>query len=583
MASKLVDESKNVKSGVKFQRKGFKGSLNSFLAKRVERILSIPGSKMYKSFVQASLDAEASQRDVLSEILGYAENTVIGRRFHFDITKSYDEFCARVPTMSYEDHRPYVDRHTRGEENVLFPGKPLMYNRSSGTTTQPKLIPVTPYNFQRTIKDRGKLWLYGLSRSFPGIYKGQSFSVVSPSVEGHTEDGTPYGSLSGVMRQNIPEFMKLTHSAPYCATLIGDYEAKVYTMLRFSLACDVTIMLTGNPATVLNFAVKADAWKEDLIRDIRDGTLKADLQIDPEIRSEAESYLEPAPDRAAELDRLASSNGRFRPADYWPNLGLIHTWKNGNTRLVIPKLEPWFRPDTPILDFGYIASEIMATDLIDPETDGSILQVQSGFYEFTRFEDEGKPDRDFLMAHQLEVGRRYYIHVTTFSGLYRYDMNDVIKVVGFFNSAPIIRFLYKGKGITSIQGEKLSEEQFIEAVERASKKTGIEHDFFIGYADTDISGYQLYIEFLSDYNDDRIADFQLAMDEALCQVNVEYESKLRSQRLRPLEVVQLGKDFFSRYRALRLEEGTHEGQIKWLHLSGTAATKQRIKRLIAEE
>ncbi|MCP4680176.1 MAG: GH3 auxin-responsive promoter family protein [Deltaproteobacteria bacterium] len=572
-----------MKSGINFQHKGLKGAVNGFLARRVEKILSIPGQKLYKKFVKATLNTKVSQQAVLAEILNYAKDTVIGNEHGFGSIESYDDYHTQVPVRDYEDHRPYVDRHTRGEENVLFPGKPLMYNRSSGTTMLPKLIPVTPYSFQRTIKDRGKLWLYGLSRDFPGVYKGQSFSVVSPSDEGHTEDGTPFGSVSGVMRRNIPEFMKLTHSPPYCTTLIENYDSKVYTMIRFSLACDVSVMFTGNPATVLNFALKTDEWKEDLIRDIHDGTLKADLELSSEIRNEVESYLQPAPERANELNRIASSNDRFRPAEYWPNLKLIHTWKNGNTRLVIPKLGPWFRKDTPILDFGYIASEIMATDLIEPETDGSILQVQNGFYEFTRYEDEYKPGREFLMAHQLEVGQRYYIYVTTFSGLYRYDMNDVIEVVGYFNSAPILRFLFKGKGITNMQGEKLSEEQFIEAVAQAAKNTGISHDFFIGYPDTDISGYKLNIEFLEDYSDERIAGFREAVDKALCRVNVEYEAKLSSQRLKPIEIVKLGKNSFSRYRALRLEEGAHEGQIKWLHLSGTKATKERIRKLLIEE
>jgi len=86
---------------------------------------------------------------------------------------------------------------------VLFPGRPLMYNQSSGTTAQPKLIPVTPYNYERTIRNRGKLWLYGLTRHYPGVFAGGDLGVVSPAVEGHTEDGTPFGSLSGLIYQNI--------------------------------------------------------------------------------------------------------------------------------------------------------------------------------------------------------------------------------------------------------------------------------------------------------------------------------------------------------------------------------------------
>ncbi|MCP4602849.1 MAG: GH3 auxin-responsive promoter family protein [Proteobacteria bacterium] len=557
--------------------------LDRFLVRHLETLLSIPGSKLYRKFERATRDVPEAQQSTLNDILKYAGDSVFGREHGFGTIRSYDDFRNQVPIRDYEGHRPYVDRHTKGEQNVLFPGKPLMYNRSSGTTTIPKLIPVTPYNFQKTIKDRSKLWLYGVMRHYPGIYDAKAFSVVSPAVEGYTEDGTPFGSLSGLIHQNIPEFMKLTHASPYSAMLIKNYEAKTYTTLRFGLASDVSLILTGNPATVLNLATKVDHWKEDLIRDIRDGTLRADLALEPEIRAEAEAVFKPARSRAAELDRLASSNDTLRPADYWPNLRLIHTWTNGNTRLVIPKLKPWFKEETPILDFGYISSEILSTDLMVPENDGSVLQIESGFYEFSRFEDGYNSDREFLLAHQLEIGQRYFIFITTFSGLYRYDMNDVIEVIGFFNQAPVIRFLFKGKGITSIQGEKLSEAQFIEAIKRAAQKTGLRHDFFIGYADSDESQYLLYIEFLEEYPNDRIATFEKAMDEALCDVNIEYAAKLSSQRLKPLSVVKLSKDFFSRYRALRLEEGAHEGQIKWLNLSATEATKKRLKRLLEEE
>ncbi len=569
-------------AGVKSNSKGLKGGVNRFLANHLDTILSIAGKKMYKKFVKATHNVEAAQADVLQEILAYARDTAFGRDHQFNTIEDGKRYQKQIPAMDYEGFRPYVDRHQKGEENVLFPGKPLMYNRSSGTTALPKLIPVSPHNFQRCIKNRGKLWLYGLLRHYPGIYAGKSLSVVSPAVEGHTEDGTPFGSISGVVSQNIPEFMKLTHAVPYSATLIDDYRAKVYTMLRLALASDVTLMLTANPATVLNLVTKADAWKEDLIRDIRDGTLKRGLGIEPEIRAEIEQLLAPAPDRAKDLIGLASANETLRPADYWPRLGLIHTWKNGNTRLVIPKLLPWFKDDTPILDFGYVSTEILATDIIDPETDGSILQVQNGYYEFSREEDGYDPNREFLLAHQLEVNQRYYFYVTTFSGLYRYDMNDVVEVIGRFNEAPILRFLYKGKGITSIQGEKLSEEQFIEAVVRTSSRMGIEHDFFIGFADTDISGYRLYIEFLGDPSKEQIGKFETAVDKALSETNIEYASKLKTERLKPICVVKVGKDFFSRYRDLRLEQGTQDGQIKWLQLSSSETTRDRIERLMIQ-
>jgi len=565
------------RSGIRTQGAGIGGALNRLMSRHVERILAVPGGKLYRRYVKQSRDVAEVQTALLRDITARGAATVFGLEHGFGSIRDYEGYRANVPVRDYEAHRPYVARHAQGEADVLFPGKPMMYTRTSGTTDQPKLIPISPYNFERTIRNRGKLWLHGLSRNFPGIFDGKDFTIVSPAEEGRTEDGTLMGSLSGLIYRNIPEFMKLIHTIPYEVITIRDYEAKAYTLLRFGVPSDVTSVFTGNPSTVLNLVTKADLWKEDLIRDVRDGTLKASLDLEPGLRAMIEERLEPAPARAAELERLAGAAGVLRPADYWPNLKLVHTWTNGNCNLVVPKLRPWFRDGTPVLDFGYIASEITATDLMDPATQGSLLAVGSAFYEFTPIEEEDSPST-FLLAHQLEVGRRYYIYVTTLSGLYRYDMNDVMEVVGHFNEAPIMRFLYKGKGVTSITGEKLSEAQFIDAVHRAAAATGLRHEFFVGYANAERGLYEVYIE-LPRCDRESAGRFGDALDRAMREVNVEYDAKRHSERLAPCEIVPLEADAFSGYRDLRMAEGALEGQFKWLHLSAIGSARDRMIRL----
>ena len=568
-----------MKSGIKPRGKGVKSVVNSVLAKNVSALLKLAGAKLHSDFMRASKDVRGSQQQVLDDLVEFASNTDYGRKHGLGSVKTYKDFQKALPVVDYEDLRPYIDRHTKGEENVLFPGKPLMYNRTSGTTALPKLIPVPPYYFERSIKNRTKLWFYGLLREYPNIYKGKDMSLVSPAVEGHTDDGTPFGSLSGLVYKNIPEFMKAVHTTPYEVVTIKDYKAKIYTIVRFALPSNVSCILTGNPASVVNLLTAIDNWKEDLIRDVRDGTLNKDLDLPPEIRAQCEALLEPAPVRAVELQRLAEKHDKLRTCHYWPNLELVHCWTNGNCRLVLPRLRPWLGDETPILDFGYMASEVNAADLIHPPTQGSILQVKNILFEFTPFE-EGDDPKTFLQPHEIEVGGRYFIYVSTFGGLYRYDMNDVIEVADFFNETPIIRFLFKGKGITSLQGEKLSEAQFIEALKMASKAMGIDHDFFVGIADAEESRYLLYIEFCDDYSESMLDAFAKEMDKALSTVNIEYEAKLETSRLKPIKVIQLGEKAFDKYRSMRLAEGALEGQLKWLNLCCTAAERDRMQKLV---
>lgn len=566
-------------SGIETGRKGFKGLIDRILSANLERLLTLPGAKRYKRFIASTKNTAGTQMAVLLRILDYARETEFGRAHGFSEISTYEEYKRRIPVMDYEAHRPYIERHQRGEPDILFPGKPLMYNSSSGTTSKPKLIPVTPYDFKTTVKGRSKLWLYGIMRDFPGIYDGRCLGVVSPAEEGVVEDGTPFGSLSGLVRKNLPPFINLTHTAPYSVALINDYAARTYAVCRFGLPSNVTLIITGNPATVVNIVAKIDLFKEDLIRDIRDGTLKKDLPIEPSIRAELESTLRPAPERARELEAFAKKYHRLRPTEYWPNIKLIHTWTNGNTGLVVPKLRDWFNADTPVLDFGYLSSEILSADIMVPGNGGSVLALESGFYEFVPYEDEDKIDKPFLMAHELKKGQKYFIYVTTFSGLYRYDMNDVIEVIDFLNQAPVVKFLFKGKGIANMQGEKLSEAQFIEAMAIAREKTGFEHEFFIGYADVEQSRYQLFIEFPEAYTQDHHHIFARALDTALCAVNMEFDSKFKSERIQPTEIISMGKDFFSRYRLMRIHEGAYEGQIKWMQLSTIPNTKKQLLSL----
>jgi hypothetical protein len=374
--------------------------------------------------------------------------------------------------------------------------------------------------------------------------------------------------------------MRAVHAVPDVVLTIKDYTAKIYTVVRFGLPSNVSCVITGNPATVVNLASSIDRWKEDLIRDVRDGTLRQDLDLPAEVRRECEALLEPAPERAAELERLAERHDQLRTCHYWPNLKLVHCWTNGNCRLVIPRLRPWLGDDTPILDFGYIASEVNATDLIHAPTQGSVLQVKNILFEFTPFE-EGDEPRTYLQCHELEIGRKYFIYVSTFGGLYRYDMNDVVEVADLLNETPIVRFLFKGKGVTSLQGEKLSEAQFIEAIKLAAKATGVTHEFFVGIADAEESRYVLYIEFCDEPTKSTLDAFSREMDRALCAINIEYESKLSSNRLKPIKVIQLGQKAFEMYRMLRLAEGALEGQLKWLNLCCTPTERDRMQKLVA--
>src|SRR4029077_12367009 len=118
-----------------------------------------------------------------------------------------------------------------------------------------------------------------------------------------------------------------------------------------------------------------------------------------------------------------------------------------------------------------------ATPLVNAGA-GGVVSLTSHFFEFVPAEQRESADPQFLTCDELEANREYYVYFTTSGGLYRYDINDLVRVVDFYRNTPVIEFVRKGQGISSITGEKLTESQvtaaLLEVVER--------HDFDLAHA-----------------------------------------------------------------------------------------------------
>ena len=420
--------------------------------------LSLVGSPLLKKLERSSRDIRTAQSQVLSEILSSCKDTVFGKEHSFHNVKTAQDFTSAVPVRDFEGFRGYINQMCRGERDVLFPGKPLFYNTTSGTTDKPKLIPVSREYYERAYSNVSKLWFYTCLKDNPRLFHGRNLSAVAPAVEGHVEDGTPFGSISGVVYKNIPRILRDLYSTPYPVICIKDYEKKYYAMLRCSLAFNITYIITVNPSTLPQFHRTVLQNAPDLIKDIHDGTLRSDVasEIPSGEREPVLKRFKPDPDRARWLESLVKKYGNdLMPRHYWPDLVCVNTWKQGNCALILPKLQGMFPDHTIIREFGYQASEARAGLVLGNEWDYSILLANIYYFEF--IEEEQRRKEDFprvLGAHELEIGKNYYILITNGSGLFRYDINDIVRVKGFFNQFPLFEFVQKGEGVTSLTGEK---------------------------------------------------------------------------------------------------------------------------------
>lgn len=509
----------------------------------------------------------------LRDILNISRDTAYGREHHFDVILSatnaddlFRLYRKYVPVNdSFETLRPYVERHKNGEENVLFPGKPDMYATTSGTTSEPKWIPMTHKYLKDVYGKMSHIWTWNFVRHRNRIFGGHIFPIVGKEVEGYAPDGTLFGSVSGVLVRDIPSVIKKHYTAPASVMSIGDYAARNYTLMRLALQHrDVTLWATANPSTILELMRTVDEFADRLITDIEQGTLDADFDIPQPIRTELEAYMSPRPERADELRQIRQQHGKLLPKHYWPWLQYLSTWKCGNTKIYMEKYLDAFDWDrTFYQELGYIATECRFGFALD-DTNESVLFPQFHYYEFVAEDELDSPDKHFLQIYELEQGKRYCAYVTTYSGLFRYNMNDLVEVGGKYYNTPTVHMVSKVNGIVSMTGEKLYEPQFIEAVHEAEKETGIKTKFFVGFADVDESCYHFYYEF----DDERIGqqeadDFTKVVDQKLAAINIEYEAKRASFRLHEPKAHILLSNAYARFKAACLQDGFRDGQFKF--------------------
>jgi hypothetical protein len=503
--------------------------------------ITLAGRRAASRFKAGTRAVAETQQRRLRSILQANAGTEYGREFGFGAVRSLQDYARVVPVVTYDDLSERIARMRRGERNVLTAEDPVMFARTSGTTGEPKYIPVTPKSRAADHVDPMRTWLYHAQQDHPGIFRGEVISLVSPAVEGHTESGIPYGSASGALYRSAPRIAQKTYLVPYPVFEIEDYDAKYYVLMRLGLVGHVTLLCTANPSSIVKLCEFTEEHAEDLIRDVRDGTVKAGLALSPEARAVVESKCRPQPDLARSLDAMRSRRGgRLLPADFWPDLKLIGCWKGGTVGSYLERFPERFDPDGrglgPVRDLGYVASEMRGSIPVTDDGSSGVLTVHTNVYEFVETDQvDADPDDasrwDFLGAHELEAPREYYVFVTTEGGLYRYDINDIVRVEDFHNEAPIVSFQRKGRGMTSITGEKVSVNQIIEAVTAAAAETGVTIAHFRALADVRAARYVFEVEPTGPLAEAQGRQLLQGIETRLAGLNLEYEGKRKSQRL----------------------------------------------------
>ncbi len=532
-------------------------AINLLLKFKMRRI----GATMYRPLVEASKDPAQVQTATLRSIMTANASTEYGRKHGFAGVTDHSSYMKQVPICEYEELRPFIDRQEKERVPILTSELPLMYNQTSGTTGIPKYIPVLAQTL-RDLRRSQQTFAYVQYRAMPSAFYGSMLGLVSPAIDGYLESGTPFGSASGHIYEKMPRFTRAKYVLPNEVFGIENYDTKYYIICRLAVEHDdITYIGSANPSTFHRLLETINSRGDDIMADIESGTCRYLDTLDETTATALRRGLRPNPERARAMRDFFAEGREADFSDFWPYVKLVTTWTGGSCGISLKSILPRFPRDTKAVELGYMSSEVRGTITIDLETNEGIPTIQENFFEFADRDTWEEGERQLIGVADLEIGKDYYLFVTTPAGLYRYNMNDIVGVTGFFERTPTIRFVQKGKGVTNITGEKLHEMQVIAAVAKAESQFSIDVRFYQMLANEELTRYELYLELNSgsDIDPRELAQF---VDGQLRQINVEYEAKRAGNRLKPLILSFLRSGTYEEYKKQCLERGQRESQFK---------------------
>lgn len=466
-------------------------SIKAFAAKVFAKYIHHKNARWIKNPIEA-------QEKLFKELIKKGSGTAFGKDHGFNEIKTHDDFVKKVPIRDYEALRPYVERIREGEEDVLWPGKPLYFAKTSGTTSGAKYIPITKESIKHQIEaSRNAILSYIHETGNAGFVDGKMiFLQGSPELE--EKNGIKFGRLSGISAHYVPNYLQKNRLPSWETNCIEDWETKVEAIVEETINENMTV-IAGIPSWVQMYFERLKAKTGQNIGDLFKNFelfIYGGVNYEP-YRSKFEALIGK---KVASIELFPASEGFFAYQDSQDDRGML-------------------------------------------------LLLNSGvFYEFVKADEFFDENPARLTLKDVEPGVDYAMVITTNAGLWAYNLGDTVR---FISLSPY-KIVVSGriKHFISAFGEHVIAKEVEEAMRLAIEKTGAQvNEFTVAPQTNPPEGQLPYHEWLIEFEDapkdlDRFAQL---LDDAMQKQNSYYFDLLDGKILQRLKITEIRKGGFQDY------------------------------------
>lgn len=495
----------------------------------IRSILSRPLARyiirQQQEWIARSVEVQEKWR---AELVSKAAGTQFGKDHFFKDIHSYSDFREAVPVSDYEDLKPYVERIKSGESDTLWPGKPLYFAKTSGTTSGTKYIPISKDSISNHINSARNAILTYIEETQKSDFLDNKLIFLSGSPILTDTGGVLTGRLSGISNHHVPSYLRSNQLPSYETNCIEDWETKLDKIIDETLDQRMSL-ISGIPPWVQMY-----------------------------------------------FDRIIERTGK-KIKDVFPDFSLF-IYGGVNFEPYRAKLFESIGKPIDSIEL-YPASEGFLAYQDKQNEEGLLLLLDTGiFFEFIPVENYFDENPRRLSIGEVEVGKNYAVIINNNAGLWGYSLGDTVKFV----STDPYKVLVTGriKHFISAFGEHVIGEEIEKALkyalERHPETEVVELTVapMVNSVDGGLPYHEWLVEFAARPND--MEQFANDLDRRLTELNIYYKDLITGSILRRLELVPMRKNSFIDYMRANGKLG---GQNKVPRLSNDRKIADELIRL----